>query len=124
MNANQWFNLWDSSATLIKEKSHFQGGLSTRNEMCLSYLLYYPRINLTRCASIPDIMEQLQFIGVKEIYRPVRCVKSLSIYAAPLFLSVGFLDHFYTTFFLVERKETWSLGTLLLVNMLCCQFSC
>uniref|UniRef100_A0AC11DLF0 Monooxygenase DBH like 1 n=1 Tax=Ovis aries TaxID=9940 RepID=A0AC11DLF0_SHEEP len=47
------------------------GGLSTRNEMCLSYLLYYPRINLTRCASIPDIMEQLQFIGVKEIYRPV-----------------------------------------------------
>ncbi|MXQ86580.1 hypothetical protein E5288_WYG009401 [Bos mutus] len=47
------------------------GGLSTRNEMCLSYLLYYPRINLTRCSSIPDIMEQLQFIGVKEIYRPV-----------------------------------------------------
>ncbi|XP_068933477.1 DBH-like monooxygenase protein 1 [Petaurus breviceps papuanus] len=47
------------------------GGLSTRSEMCLSYLLYYPRINLTRCASIPDIMEQLQFIGVKEIYRPV-----------------------------------------------------
>ncbi|MEJ1286814.1 hypothetical protein NN561_017825 [Cricetulus griseus] len=29
------------------------------------------QINLTRCASIPDIMEQLQFIGVKEIYRPV-----------------------------------------------------
>ncbi|KFO26845.1 DBH-like monooxygenase protein 1 [Fukomys damarensis] len=48
-----------------------EGGLSTRNEMCLSHLLYYPRINLTRCASIPDIMEQLQFIGVKEIYRPV-----------------------------------------------------
>ncbi|XP_077208807.1 DBH-like monooxygenase protein 1 [Paroedura picta] len=48
------------------------GGFSTRNEMCLSYLLYYPRLNLTRCASIPDIMEQLQFIGVKEIYRPVR----------------------------------------------------
>ncbi|XP_024407943.2 DBH-like monooxygenase protein 1 [Desmodus rotundus] len=47
------------------------GGLSTRSEMCLSYLLYYPRINLTRCASIPDIMEQLKFIGVKEIYRPV-----------------------------------------------------
>ncbi|XP_044304965.1 DBH-like monooxygenase protein 1 [Varanus komodoensis] len=54
-------------------RSHMTwGGLSTRDEMCLSYLLYYPRINLTRCASIPDIMEQLQFIGVKEIYRPVR----------------------------------------------------
>uniref|UniRef100_A0A8C8SW32 Monooxygenase DBH like 1 n=1 Tax=Pelusios castaneus TaxID=367368 RepID=A0A8C8SW32_9SAUR len=47
------------------------GGLSTRNEMCLSYLLYYPRINLTRCESIPDIMEQLRFIGVKEIYKPI-----------------------------------------------------
>ncbi|KAM6465739.1 DBH-like monooxygenase protein 1 isoform 2-T2 [Liasis olivaceus] len=48
------------------------GGFSTRNEMCLSYLLYYPKINLTRCESIPDLMEQLQFIGVKQIYRPVR----------------------------------------------------
>uniref|UniRef100_A0A8C6V7K9 Monooxygenase DBH like 1 n=1 Tax=Naja naja TaxID=35670 RepID=A0A8C6V7K9_NAJNA len=48
------------------------GGFSTRNEMCLSYLVYYPKINLTRCESIPDLMEQLQFIGVKQIYRPVR----------------------------------------------------
>lgn len=78
----------------LKEKSRFQGGLSTRNEMCLSYLLYYPRINLTRCASIPDIMEQLQFIGVKEIYRPVRQVKCLWIYVAPFFLSLGLQGHF------------------------------
>ncbi|XP_041108248.1 DBH-like monooxygenase protein 1 homolog isoform X2 [Polyodon spathula] len=47
------------------------GGLSTRDEMCLSYLLYYPRINLTRCESLPVISKQLQFIGVKEIYEPV-----------------------------------------------------
>lgn len=47
------------------------GGLSTRDEMCLSYLLYYPRINLARCESIPEITEQLQFIGVKTIYKPV-----------------------------------------------------
>ncbi|XP_053316119.1 DBH-like monooxygenase protein 1 [Spea bombifrons] len=47
------------------------GGLSTRDEMCLSYLMYYPRINLARCESIPEINEQLNFIGVKEIYRPV-----------------------------------------------------
>ncbi|XP_060769945.1 DBH-like monooxygenase protein 1 homolog [Neoarius graeffei] len=43
------------------------GGLSTRDEMCLSYLLYYPRINLTRCESLPEITGQLKFIGVKEI---------------------------------------------------------
>ncbi|XP_075059190.1 DBH-like monooxygenase protein 1 [Mixophyes fleayi] len=47
------------------------GGLSTRDEMCLSYLIYYPKINLARCESIPEINEQLQFIGIKEIYKPV-----------------------------------------------------
>nr|XP_014352982.1 PREDICTED: DBH-like monooxygenase protein 1 [Latimeria chalumnae] len=47
------------------------GGLSTRNEMCLSYLMYYPRINLSRCESLPEIAGQLKFIGVKEIYKPV-----------------------------------------------------
>ncbi|MGH0127521.1 UNVERIFIED_CONTAM: hypothetical protein FKN15_064757 [Acipenser sinensis] len=47
------------------------GGLSTRDEMCLSYLLYYPRINLTRCESLPQIRKQLTFIGVKEMYTTV-----------------------------------------------------
>ncbi|XP_035279504.1 DBH-like monooxygenase protein 1 homolog [Anguilla anguilla] len=47
------------------------GGLSTRDEMCLSYLLYYPRINLARCESLPEITRQLKFIGVKEIQVPV-----------------------------------------------------
>lgn len=48
-----------------------QGGLSTRDEMCLSYLLYYPRVNLARCESLPEITGQLRFIGVKEIQEPV-----------------------------------------------------
>ncbi|XP_048387110.2 DBH-like monooxygenase protein 1 homolog isoform X2 [Stegostoma tigrinum] len=48
------------------------GGLSTRDEMCLSYLLYYPKIDLSRCESLPEIAPQLQFIGVKEIYQPIR----------------------------------------------------
>jgi len=48
-----------------------QGGLSTRDEMCLSYLLYYPRVNLARCESLPEITGQLKFIGVKEIQEPV-----------------------------------------------------
>ncbi|XP_059354741.1 DBH-like monooxygenase protein 1 homolog [Carassius carassius] len=47
------------------------GGLSTRDEMCLSYLLYYPRVNLARCESLPEINGQLKFIGVKEIQEPV-----------------------------------------------------
>ncbi|XP_051511245.1 DBH-like monooxygenase protein 1 homolog isoform X2 [Myxocyprinus asiaticus] len=47
------------------------GGLSTRDEMCLSYLLYYPRVNLARCESLPEISGQLKFIGVREIQEPV-----------------------------------------------------
>uniref|UniRef100_A0A8C8G641 DOMON domain-containing protein n=1 Tax=Oncorhynchus tshawytscha TaxID=74940 RepID=A0A8C8G641_ONCTS len=47
------------------------GGLTTRDEMCLSYLLYYPRVNLARCESLPEITGQLKFIGVKEIQAPV-----------------------------------------------------
>ncbi|XP_056115845.1 DBH-like monooxygenase protein 1 homolog [Rhinichthys klamathensis goyatoka] len=47
------------------------GGLSTRDEMCLSYLLYYPRVNLARCESLPEITGQLKFIGVKKIQEPV-----------------------------------------------------
>ncbi|XP_018599031.1 DBH-like monooxygenase protein 1 homolog isoform X1 [Scleropages formosus] len=47
------------------------GGLSTRDEMCLSYLLYYPRVNLARCESLPEITGQLKFIGVKKIQIPV-----------------------------------------------------
>ncbi|GAA6098113.1 DBH-like monooxygenase protein 1 homolog isoform X1 [Tachysurus ichikawai] len=47
------------------------GGLSTRDEMCLSFLLYYPRINLSRCESLPEITGQLQFIGVTEIQVPI-----------------------------------------------------
>ncbi|XP_016094658.1 DBH-like monooxygenase protein 1 homolog isoform X2 [Sinocyclocheilus grahami] len=47
------------------------GGLSTRDEMCLSYLLYYPRVNLARCESLPEITGQLKFIGIKEIQEPV-----------------------------------------------------
>ncbi|XP_065112794.1 DBH-like monooxygenase protein 1 homolog [Paramisgurnus dabryanus] len=47
------------------------GGLSARDEMCLSYLLYYPRVNLARCESLPEITGQLKFIGVKKIQEPV-----------------------------------------------------
>ncbi|XP_048452822.1 DBH-like monooxygenase protein 1 homolog isoform X2 [Rhincodon typus] len=57
---------------LKKERVLQLGGLSTRDEMCLSYLLYYPKIDLSRCESLPEIAPQLQFIGVKEIYQPIR----------------------------------------------------
>jgi hypothetical protein len=33
--------------------SILQGGLATTNEMCLTFLLYYPAIPLTACVSVP-----------------------------------------------------------------------
>ncbi|XP_049510342.1 DBH-like monooxygenase protein 1 [Panthera uncia] len=95
------------------------GGLSTRNEMCLSYLLYYPRINLTRCASIPDIMEQLQFIGVKEIYRPVTTWPFI-IKSPKQYKNLSFMDAMNK--FKWAKKEGLSFNKLVLslpVNVRC-----
>ncbi|GAB1294986.1 DBH-like monooxygenase protein 2 [Apodemus speciosus] len=95
------------------------GGLSTRNEMCLSYLLYYPRINLTRCASIPDIMEQLQFIGVKEIYRPVTTWPFI-IKSPKQYRNLSFMDAMNK--FKWTKKEGLSFNKLVLslpVNVRC-----
>ncbi|KAL6039096.1 hypothetical protein STEG23_023360, partial [Scotinomys teguina] len=95
------------------------GGLSTRNEMCLSYLLYYPRINLTRCASIPDIMEQLQFIGVKEIYRPVTTWPFI-IKSPKQYKNLSFMDAMNK--FKWTKKEGLSFNKLVLslpVNVRC-----
>ncbi|XP_071074766.1 DBH-like monooxygenase protein 1 isoform X2 [Dasypus novemcinctus] len=95
------------------------GGLSTRNEMCLSYLLYYPRINLTRCASIPDIMEQLKFIGVKEIYRPVTTWPFI-IKSPKQYKNLSFMDAMNK--FKWTKKEGLSFNKLVLglpVNVRC-----
>uniref|UniRef100_A0A9J7XAC9 Monooxygenase, DBH-like 1 n=1 Tax=Cyprinus carpio carpio TaxID=630221 RepID=A0A9J7XAC9_CYPCA len=63
---------WHTSETHAEKTAvTWHGGLSTRDEMCLSYLLYYPRVNLARCESLPEITGQLKFIGVKEIQEPV-----------------------------------------------------
>ncbi|XP_021030429.1 DBH-like monooxygenase protein 1 [Mus caroli] len=95
------------------------GGLSTRNEMCLSYLLYYPRVNLTRCSSIPDIMEQLQFIGVKEIYRPVTTWPFI-IKSPKQYRNLSFMDAMNK--FKWTKKEGLSFNKLVLslpVNVRC-----
>ena len=33
---------------------HMQGGLSTMDEMCVAHMWYYPKINLSNCASLPS----------------------------------------------------------------------
>ncbi|XP_035686300.1 DBH-like monooxygenase protein 1 isoform X1 [Branchiostoma floridae] len=40
------------------------GGLSSREEMCINFIQYYPRMKLTRCYSGLDINQQAPFFGV------------------------------------------------------------
>ena len=41
---------------------YLQGGLSTRDEMCLSFLVYYPRTSLTVCQSFPTVGAFVPFV--------------------------------------------------------------
>ncbi|XP_050995493.1 DBH-like monooxygenase protein 2 homolog [Labeo rohita] len=43
------------------------GGLSTSNEMCLAFLLYYPAMNLSGCLSFPDITSLVYAMGATDI---------------------------------------------------------
>ncbi|XP_047468421.1 uncharacterized protein LOC125024667 [Penaeus chinensis] len=43
------------------------GGFGTEEEMCLAFLSYYPRVNLSICASQPHLDEVLDGIDVEEV---------------------------------------------------------
>ncbi|ROT68032.1 dopamine beta hydroxylase [Penaeus vannamei] len=44
------------------------GGFGTDEEMCLTYLTYYPRTNLSMCSSVPSMSVLLESFGIDEIY--------------------------------------------------------
>ena len=44
------------------------GGLSTRDEMCLVFILYYPRAALADCRSLPALHTLTEAIGIEDIY--------------------------------------------------------
>ena len=44
------------------------GGLSTRDEMCLVFVLYYPRAALADCRSLPALHSLTEAIGIHDIY--------------------------------------------------------
>ena len=44
------------------------GGLSTRDEMCLVFVLYYPRASLADCRSLPALHTLTQALGIRDIY--------------------------------------------------------
>ncbi|ROT77268.1 dopamine beta hydroxylase [Penaeus vannamei] len=53
------------------------GGFGTEEEMCLAFLSYYPRVNLSICASQPHIDEILDGIDVEEVKNKDRILSVL-----------------------------------------------
>ncbi|XP_015603394.1 MOXD1 homolog 2 [Cephus cinctus] len=54
------------------------GGLATREETCLVSALYYPRIELSLCYSLPSLPTVLHSLGIQELmkgYDPVKILK-------------------------------------------------
>ncbi|CAG0885313.1 unnamed protein product [Darwinula stevensoni] len=43
------------------------GGYSTREEMCLAFIYYYPRMDLSICYSLPSLSTVLQSLGIQEL---------------------------------------------------------
>ena len=50
------------------EKLTIFTGLSTREEMCLGFMLYYPRQKLADCRSLPGLQTVLSALGIKSLY--------------------------------------------------------
>ncbi|XP_040570289.1 DBH-like monooxygenase protein 1 isoform X3 [Lepeophtheirus salmonis] len=44
------------------------GGLSTREEMCIAFILYYPRAPLADCRSLPTLDTVMSALQIKSIY--------------------------------------------------------
>lgn len=51
--------------TLNRKRPTF-GGYSTKQEMCLSFITYYPKIDLAGCYSMTPVKEFFEIFGVYE----------------------------------------------------------
>lgn len=43
-----------------------QGGLGTKEEMCLAFMSYYPRVNLSICGTQPQLKDVVGALGVED----------------------------------------------------------
>nr|XP_027217094.1 DBH-like monooxygenase protein 1 [Penaeus vannamei] len=51
-----------------KRKMPTFGGFSTEDEMCLAFLTYYPRVNLSGCYSRPDMALVFDTFGIQDLF--------------------------------------------------------
>ncbi|XP_063586157.1 MOXD1 homolog 1-like [Penaeus indicus] len=55
-------------APLTASLCPLQGGFGTEEEMCLAFLSYYPRVNVSSCLSQPSLETLLATLGVEDIH--------------------------------------------------------
>lgn len=53
--------------TMHRKRTTF-GGYSTKQEMCLSFITYYPKIELAGCYSMTPVREFFEMFGVNQFY--------------------------------------------------------
>ena len=66
-----WYLFWKqfiSSFVILSYLSCPQGGLSTHDEMCVSYLFYYPKMAVGLCTSLPTVEQMVSSIEGAQIY--------------------------------------------------------
>ncbi|KAK7081201.1 DBH-like monooxygenase protein 1 [Halocaridina rubra] len=56
-----------------REKPSY-GGIGTNEEMCVAYLSYYPKVNLSMCYSRPSIQSLYESVGIQDIYHKDRVI--------------------------------------------------
>ncbi|CAL4059444.1 unnamed protein product, partial [Meganyctiphanes norvegica] len=62
------------------------GGFASTEEMCLVFLAYYPRANLSECFSYPDISMLLDTFGIQKVYNNDKIIG--------MFQDTGFSDDY------------------------------
>ncbi|KAB0792970.1 hypothetical protein PPYR_12590 [Photinus pyralis] len=68
----------------INRKLPTLGGYSTREEMCLAFVLHYPRTQLAGCYSMPPIKYFFDNLGVKEFYeKNMSLIENMFLHGLP-----------------------------------------
>lgn len=76
------------------------GGYSTKQEMCLSFLTYYPRIDLAGCYSMTPVREFFETFGVYQFYSlNMTDVENLFLYNGDI------LDYIPNTIYAKTKKN-------------------
>ncbi|KAM3913328.1 LOW QUALITY PROTEIN: uncharacterized protein RB166_018650 [Leptodactylus fuscus] len=100
------------SSTMDKEDITF-GGTSTLNEMCITFLFYYPASSISLCVSYTDIFHVTDALGMEREDRTL-CLIQHDLISATLCLTQRDLVSYPTTLCLTQRDPVCVLSNVTL----------